>query len=573
MAATATEPVETKIPARLDRLPWARWHWLVVAALGTVWILDGLEVTIVGSIGPRLQQKATLGLSSADVGLAAALYVGGAVTGALLFGYLADRLGRRRLFQVTLLLYLAATVATAFSWSAWSFFLFRWFTGMGIGGEYSAINSAIDELIPARVRGWVDLAINGSWWLGTAAGAALSLVLLNTAVFAVDTGWRIAFALGAIIGLGILLTQLMLPESPRWLMTHGKVDEAERIVGEIEGRVQRETDAELDEPEDSIEIRPRKATGFVEIARTMFRDYPRRSFLGFMLMSAQAFAYNAVFFTYALVLTTFYKVSDASVGYYILPFAVGNFLGPLVLGRLFDVVGRRVMITFSYGASGLMLAATGFLFQQGVLTAFWQTVAWTVIFFFASAAASAAYLTVSEVFPLEIRAMAIAFFYAIATGIGGITGPLLFGILVGSKSATQTAIGFLVGAVWLVAAAVTELFLGVDAEQEQLEEIAEPLSAEEGKQTESPRSRTESRRPNWSAYPLDPGRLPTSRTTELEVSAIRAAASGGEAVTRAELARRVGARRWGPGRFRRALDVAVARGAVVRVGRLAYRAP
>ena len=572
------ETIETDVPARLDRLPWARWHWLVVLALGTVWILDGLEVTIVGSIGPRLQDKATLGLSAGEIGLAGALYVGGAVTGALLFGWMTDRLGRKKLFMVTLALYLAATVATAFSWSAWSFFLFRWLTGMGIGGEYSAINSAIDELIPARVRGWVDIAINGSWWVGTAAGAALTLILLDTAFLPVDVGWRVAFGLGAVLGLGILLTRRFLPESPRWLMTHGREDEAERIVGGIERQVQSEAGVrELPEPDGAIEVRPRDSTGFGEIARTLFGTYPKRTVLGLMLMSAQAFAYNAVFFTYGLVLTTFYKVPDSSIGYYILPFAAGNFLGPLLLGRLFDVVGRKAMIAFTYLTAGIMLAVTGYLFEQGVLTAFWQTFAWTVIFFFASAGASAGYLTVSEVFPLEIRAMSIAFFYAVATGIGGISGPLLFGVLVGSKSASQTMIGFMVGAAWMIAAGITELFLGVNAEQRSLEEVAQPLTAEDAEGDEPRRreplrdrrrrSRT-SYRPMYAPVQLESVRPESDTYLEREVEQIEGVLRERGPSTREELAALVGARHWGPGRFRRALSSAVWEGRIRRAGRL-----
>jgi MFS family permease len=561
------EVVETKIPARLDRLAWSRWHWLVVMALGTVWILDGLEVTIVGSIGARLQSPDTLHLTSADVGLAGSLYVGGAVAGALLFGWMTDRLGRKKLFMVTLGLYLAATVLTAFSWSAWSFFLFRWLTGMGIGGEYSAINSAIDELIPARVRGWVDLAINGSWWLGTAVGAAASLVLLNTAVFPVNVGWRVAFGLGAVLGLAILLTRRFVPESPRWLMTHGQVEEAEAIVKDIEEDVRESTGQRAEEPDESIEVRQRESTGFVEIARTLFRTYPARSLLGLMLMSAQAFAYNAVFFTYALVLTTFYNVPDSNVGYYILPFAAGNFFGPLLLGRLFDVVGRRVMITVCYGTAGVLLAVTGWLFEQGALTATTQTVCWTVIFFFASAAASAAYLTVSEVFPLEIRALAIALFYAIATGIGGITGPVLFGALVGTKDPANAMIGYLIAAAWLVAAAIAEAVLGVDAEQQSLEEVAEPLSAADAGAAGSERPR-QGQGYNRLWAPTPSGRIgseagPIGREVELIEAALR-----NGPLTRSGLAQAVGARYWGPGRFRRALNRAIASGKVRSRGRL-----
>jgi len=472
------ETIETDVPKRLDRLPWSRWHWLVVAALGFVWILDGLEVTIVGSIGPTLQ-KTSLALSSFQVGLIGAFYVAGAVVGALFFGHLTDRWGRKKLFMITLSLYIVATIATAFSFSAWSFFAFRFLAGAGIGGEYSAINSAIDELIPARVRGWVDLAINGSWWLGTAAGALITIPLLNTDYFSIDVGWRLAFGLGATLGLGILFTRRMLPESPRWLMIKGRNDEAVDIVRSIEQDVAKHTGAELEEPDGSIEIEPRESTGFGEIARTMFSRYRGRTVLGLTMMSAQAFAYNAVFFTYGLVLTNLMGAKASHVGYYIVPFALGNFAGPVLLGPLFDRVGRRLMLTITHAVSGGVLAVTALLFQQQKLSAVSLTILWCVVFFFASAAASAAYLTVSEVFPLEIRALAIAFFYAVGTGLGGILGPALFGKLIASKSFTQVAIGFWIAAAWLLIAAVVVWFLAVDAEQKPLEEIADPLSSTE----------------------------------------------------------------------------------------------
>jgi len=583
--ATASENTfETNIPSRMDRLPWSRWHWLVVFALGTVWILDGLEVTIVGSIAAVLQKPETLGMTSTEVGASGAIYVAGAVTGALIFGYLTDRFGRKKLFMITLGLYLIATVATAFSFSVWMFFAFRFLTGMGIGGEYSAINSAIDELIPARVRGWVDIAINGSWWVGTAAGAALSIVLLNPDIFPVDVGWRIAFGLGAIIGLGVLLTRRFIPESPRWLMIHGRPDEADGIVDDIERSVSESTGEQLEEPEDTIEIRPREKTTFGEIARTMFGDHKSRTILGLSLMSAQAFAYNAVFFTYALVLTTFYKVPAEHVPYYILPFAVGNILGPLVLGRLFDVVGRRFMITLTYGLAGICLLVTAILFQRGTLDATTQTIAWCVIFFFASAGASAAYLTVSEVFPLEIRAMAIAFFYSVATALGGITGPLLFGILVGTGSETNTMWGYIIGAVWLLVAAGTELVLGVSAEQRPLEDVAEPLASEDA---DTPSHREESedggaRRPTSSGRPLRYRGMSSPRQTftgftagddrdiDREIAAIEQAIAEGP-MSREDLARTVRARNWGPGRFRRALRVAESERRITRSGRDTYQ--
>src|SRR6476469_3358223 len=403
MRSTTVETIETDVPKRLDRLPWSRWHWLVVFALGFVWILDGLEVTIVGAIGPTLQ-KASLHLSSFQVGLIGAFYVAGAVTGALVFGHLTDRWGRKKLFMITLGLYLTATVLSGLSWSAWSVFLFRFLAGAGIGGEYSAINSAIDELIPARVRGWVDLAINGSFWIGTAIGAAASLVLLNPKYFSIDVGWRVGFGIGAVLSIGILLVRQFVPESPRWLMTHGQADEADQIVSDIEQKVDDSTDEPLPDPEGTIEVRQRDSIGFGPVVKAVFGEYKRRSLLGFMLMVSQAFFYNAIFFTYALVLANFYGVSPSSIGYYILPFAAGNFLGPLLLGRLFDVVGRKIMISSTYIIAGTGLIIVGYLFQQNSISATQLTVGWTAIFFFASAGASAAYLTVSEVFPMETRA-------------------------------------------------------------------------------------------------------------------------------------------------------------------------
>jgi MFS family permease len=472
--------IETNIPARMDRLPWSRWHWMVVVGLGTVWILDGLEVTIVGSIASRLTEPASgLHLSDSQVGDAAAIYIVGACLGSLYFGWLADRIGRKRLFILTLVLYLAATVATAFSPNYWWFAACRFLTGAGIGGEYAAINSAIDELIPARVRGRVDLAINGSYWVGTAAGAALSLVLLDTDVFAIDVGWRLAFGLGALLGLGILLVRRHVPESPRWLFIHGHDDEAERIVTDIERQVVQSTGKELPPPYRKIRIKQRPPIGYATVARVMFRLYPRRTLLGLSLFTGQAFLYNAIFFTYALVLTRFYDVPSHRVGLYILPFAAGNFLGPLVLGPWFDTLGRKPMIAGTYILSGALLLVTGFLFQQGVLNATSQTFCWTIIFFFASAGASAAYLTVSEIFPLETRAICIAFFYAFGTALGGISGPAIFGRLIESGSATALFAGYALAAVLMIAAGLVEAAIGVEAAGRELEDIAPPLSAQE----------------------------------------------------------------------------------------------
>jgi MFS family permease len=470
--------VETDIPARLDRLPWARWHWLIVAGLGTVWILDGLEVNVVGVIGPRLTDKSGgLGLTDSQVGLAASIYVTGACLGALLFGYLTDRFGRKRLFLVTLALYLTATVATAFSMNPLWFYACRFLTGAGIGGEYAAVNSAIDELIPARVRGRVDIFINGSFWIGTVFAAALSLPILNSALLPADLGWRAMFALGAVLGLGVLFVRRAVPESPRWLFIHGRQDAAEDIVKSIEREVEKETGESLETPEGRITIHQRHTIGFETIVKTMFRDHPHRSLLGLALFVGQAFLYNAVYFTYALVLAKFFKVPDGRVGLYLIPIGLGNFVGALVLGRLFDSIGRRTMIAGTYITSGVLLIGTGVLFRHGSLSAGTLTACWCVVFFFASAGASSAYLTVSEIFPMETRAMAIAFFYAVGTGLGGIIGPTLFGRLVDTGKVSVVTNGYFLGAGLMIAAGLVEVFIGVEAAGRSLEDIAPPLSS------------------------------------------------------------------------------------------------
>jgi MFS family permease len=470
--------IETNIPARLDRLPWSRWHWMVVIGLGTVWILDGLSVTIVGAIAPRLTEKGSgLELTATQVGLTGSIYIAGACLGALVFGRMADKLGRKKLFMITLVVFLAGSVLTAFSTTFAWFAVCRFITGMGIGGEYSAINSAVDELIPARVRGVIDLSINGSYWIGTAIGAALSLVLLDTSIFALDFGWRIAFA--ALFGIAILLVRRNVPESPRWLFIHGYDAEAERVTADIERQVVASTSQELIEPRRTIRIKQRKDIGLGEIASTVFKLYPKRTVVGFALFIGQAFLYNAVFFTYGLVLTEFYDVPAGNVGLYLLPFAVGNFFGPLLLGRFFDSWGRKPMISLTYILSGVLLVITGWLFQQGTLTATTQTIAWCVIFFFASAGASAAYLTVSEIFPMETRAMAIAFFYAFGTLVGGFGGPLVFGALIGSGKASNVFIGYIVGAALMIIAGIVQLTMGVEAARRDLEDIAKPLTAQD----------------------------------------------------------------------------------------------
>lgn len=475
-AAEAGTIIETDIPARLDRLPWGRFHTLVVAALGITWILDGLEVTLAGTVAGALKASPVLQFSNADVGLAASAYLAGAVLGALFFGWLTDRLGRKKLFFITLTVYLLATAATAFSWNLWSFMLFRFLTGAGIGGEYAAINSTIQELVPARVRGWTDLVINGSFWIGAALGAVGAIVLLDPAHLAPDHGWRAAFLIGSLLALVIFLMRMWLPESPRWLMTHGRIDEAEAIVAGIEARLRAEGHVIPDTPAARIRLEPRASTPFSEVFDTLLRRHRDRAAVGFTLMAAQAFFYNAIFFTYALVLTDFYGIAADQVGWYILPFALGNVLGPILLGRFFDTIGRRPMIAFTYTMSGLLLAGTGWLFAEGLLTAQTQTLCWMVIFFFASAAASSAYLTVSETFPLELRALAIAIFYAIGTGIGGIAGPWLFGTLIETGSRWSLFTGYILGSVLMLIAAGVMLRFGVAAERRSLEEVSRPLS-------------------------------------------------------------------------------------------------
>jgi MFS family permease len=471
--------IETNIPARLDRLPWSRWHWKILIGLGTVWILDGLEVTIVGSIAGAISAKGSgIHISSADIaGWAASLYVAGACVGALLFGRLTDKFGRKRLFMITLGVYLAATVATAFAWTPLFFFACRFVTGMGIGGEYSAINSAIDELIPAKHRGRIDIIINGTYWAGAAAGALLSVAALH--IFSPLLDWRVCFGLGFVLGLAILIVRRHVPESPRWLFIHGREREAEEVTREIERQVMESTGAKLEEPGDTITIRQRKSIGLVEIGRAIVRTYPKRTVLGLSLFIGQAFLYNAILFGYATLLSKFFGVATANAPYYLVAFAVGNLLGPLVLGGLFDTVGRRPMIAGTYILSGLLLLITGYLFDQHSLTAGSLTASWSVVFFFASAGVSAAYLTVSEIFPMETRALAIALFYAVGTGIGGIIGPQLFGRLIPTGKTSDVFVALVIGSGLMILGGVAEILFGVKAERRSLERIAKPLTAVE----------------------------------------------------------------------------------------------
>ncbi len=475
--------IETDIPARMDRLPWSRWHWMVILGLGTVWILDGLAVTIVGAIGGRLEEEGSgLALSATQVGYAGASYIAGACIGALFFGKMADKIGRKKLFMITLAVFLAGSVLTAFSMNAVWFIACRFITGAGVGGEYSAIHSAIDELIPARVRGWVDLVIGGSYWIGTAIGAIASVVLLDTDIFAANVGWRIAFGMTVVMAVAILLVRRNVPESPRWLFIHGNDEEAERVTRDIERQVVDSTHQELAPPHRTIRVKQRGPMGIGEITKVVFKMYPKRAIVGLSLFTGQAFLYNAIFFTYSLVLTNFYDVPSASVGWYLLPFAVGNFLGPLLLGRFFDTVGRKPMIAGTYILSGVLLIITGALFNAGTLTATSLTIAWCVIFFFASAGASAAYLTVSEIFPMETRAMAIAFFYAVGTIVGGVGGPIIFGALIESEQPVNVFYGYILGAVLMIGAGIVQAIMGIESAQRDLEDIAPPLSSQEAEQ-------------------------------------------------------------------------------------------
>ena len=469
--------VETNIPARLDRLPWGRFHTRVVVALGITWVLDGLEVTIAGAISGALKQGPSLHFSNADVGIASSAYLAGAVLGAIFFGWLTDRIGRKRLFFITLALYLVATAATAFSWNLSSFVVFRLLTGAGIGGEYTAINSTIQELIPARYRGSTDLIINGSFWIGAAFGAASSIVLLDPNLFSTDLGWRLAFFIGAALGLVIFVMRFWIPESPRWLMIHGRSAEAEAIMARIDRDFRRQGYIFNDDELPHIRLAARRFTPLREVAETLFVTHRQRTAVGLALMAAQAFFYNAIFFTYALVLTDFYAVRVDHVGWYLLPFAAGNVLGPIVLGPFFDTIGRRPMIASTYAISGVLLAISGWLFANGMLSAVGQTLSWMVIFFFASTAASSAYLTVSETFPIEVRALAIAFFYAIGTGIGGVAGPWLLGMLIDTGSRKSVFGGYLLGAALMIVAAAIAARFAVAAERRPLESVAPPLSA------------------------------------------------------------------------------------------------
>jgi MFS family permease len=494
--------IDTDIPARLDRLPWSRFHWLLVIALGVTWVLDGLEGTIVAAITPVLEKESTLGLKPTQLGLASSLYIVGLITGALVFGHLTDRLGRKKLFTVTLGVYMAGALLTALAWNFWSFLVFRFITGLAIGGEYSAINSAIDELIPARLRGRVDLAINSTFWLGALLGAGAAMLMLNT--FPEPLGWRFAFGLGALVGGAMILARQYVPESPRWLLVHGRQKEAETILASIEAHVA--DPSTLPPVTQRITIYPRAHITFGTIARTLLVRYRRRAVLGLVLIASQAIFYNGLSFTFPLILSHEYAVADTRTGVYVMCMALANLLGPLVLGRFFDTVGRRVMITSTYALAGLVIIGTQLLFlrgtlpvnpeaglaatlwhgliilvTQGQLTAETQTLLWAIGFFFASAAASAGYLTISEIFPVEMRGMAIALFFALGTAVAA-GSPTLFGYLVQTGVETREplrlVLGFLGAALVMVIAAAVAWWLGVDTERKSLEDVAMPLTAE-----------------------------------------------------------------------------------------------
>ena len=464
--------VATDVPGRLDALAWSRWHQRMVLALGITWILDGLEASLVANVAPTLRHPDTLGLSATEIGVANSVYLVGQVVGALGFGHLTDRFGRKRLFLVTLAIYLGATAASGLAPSYAAFLGFRFLAGSGIGGEYSAINSAIDELVPARVRGTIDLAINGSYWVGVALGAGVTLIVLDTRILPIGIGWRVAFGLGAVLGLVILVVRRHLPESPRWLLSHGYVQNAVAVVEHIEAQVYGpdKSARTLAASVRVIEVQVTGVVGLRHLAHTLLRRYPRRTILGLSLMLAQAFLYNSIFFSYGLILERFHGVAPDRVGLYVVPFAIGNFLGPLLLGPLFDRWGRRAMIPLTYALSGVLLLVTGGLFVAGALNAVTQTLAWMLVFFVASAAASSAYLTVSELFPVELRGMAIAVFYAFATLAGAIA-PTLFGAIVDTGDPRRLLAGYGLAAAMMLAAAVVGRVFGVDAERRSLEEL------------------------------------------------------------------------------------------------------
>lgn len=616
--------ITTQVPARLDRLPWAKFHWMVVIGLGSVWILDGLEVTMVGSVAARLTEEGSgIALSPGQIGIAAGIYVLGACLGALFFGQLTDKFGRKKLFIITLVVYLLATAATAFSFSPWYFFVARFFTGAGIGGEYAAVNSAIDELIPARLRGRIDLIINGSYWLGAAAGAASALIFLDPEIFPKDLGWRFAFGLGVVLSIAVLFVRKNVPESPRWLFIHGREDEAEKIVGQVEDDVREETGQDLPEPKDELTVRQRKTISFVEIAKVAFQLYPKRAILCFALFVGQAFIYNGVTFNLGTLFNGFYGIPEATVPVFIILWSVSNFLGPLVLGRLFDTVGRKPMIAGTYIGSAAITVVLALVFASGAGNEWIFLAILAAAFFLASSGASAAYLTVSEIFPMETRALAIAFFYAVGTAVGGITGPILFGQLIGSGDRSLVAVAFYIGAAVMTLGGVAEIFFGVKAEGATLEDLAQPLTVEDAEEEGEPdgadgakggkaqdhendkddgartgdghdgdaRQATQERiaarqsrqredatsgprryRPGpgetggYAPWQSVSSRTDNSAALDSEIEFLAKTVQEQGTLSERELYQAVGARYWGPGRYRPALREAVREGRVTQLG-------
>lgn len=587
--------ITTDVPSRLDRLPWARFHWMVVVGLGSVWILDGLEVTMVGNVAARMTEDGSgISMTAGQIGTAGAIYVLGACVGAIIFGQLTDRFGRRKLFLITLILYLVATVATAFSFSPWYFFLVRFLTGAGIGGEYAAVNSAIDELIPARVRGRIDLIINGSYWLGAAGGAATTLLFLNTDILPQMIGWRLAFAVGALLAIFVFVVRKNVPESPRWLFIHGQKDRAEEIVEGIEFDIEKTTDQKLPEPEQSITIHQRRAISFAEIAKVAFKLYPKRAVLCLVLFIGQAFMYNGITFNLGTLFHGFYGVATASVPIFIILWSLSNFAGPVVLGKLFDTIGRKPMIAFSYLGSAVVAVVLAFVFNADIGNVWLFLIILIVCFFLASSGASAAYLTVSEIFPMETRALAIAFFYAIGTAAGGIAGPLLFGDMIESGERSLVAMAFCIGAGVMALGGIAEIFLGVKAEGANLEDIARPLTAVDAegtqgdtgqeptaepaeKSADQPAAKKRLRPGPGSAGVYAPWPSVSSRDVPEEVAAkeiqgIVDFVRDRGPVSEVELHRVIGARRWGPGRFRSAVREAI-RGGQIRRNRYSRLEP
>lgn len=477
------KPVRSLIPARMHDMPWSRFHWMVIFGLGTAWILDGLEIQIVAAGG----FEKSLDMTAADVGLAGTVYLVGEVVGALFFGRMTDTLGRKKLFTMTLAVYLVASGLAAFSPNMWVFLVLRFIAGTGIGGEYSAVNSAIDELIPGKYRGRVDLAINGTYWFGAGVGAFASYWLLDPSIVGEGIGWRIAFLLGPVLGLGIIYLRRHIPESPRWMVTHGRFEHAEEVVSGIEDEVRAEGKElpDLDMERDGMWLKAREGLTPRQLVYVFFQMYPTRTVLGATLMITQSFLYNAIFFTYSLVLQNFYGQTASSAAVYFFPFALGNLLGPLLLGPLFDTVGRRKMIGGCYAFAAIVLTVSAFLFQADALTATTHTIFWCVAFFFASAGASAGYLTVSEIFPLEVRGQAISYFFATAQIFGAI-GPVFYGWLIGDGSDRGPMFwGYLIASGIMLLGAIVAAVWGVDAEGKSLEEIAPPLTSfdEDGNET------------------------------------------------------------------------------------------